>query len=254
MKRLLLAGLLAAGTISAVQACPQADTVYYSDQLPLIHSSEATAPADIPVSEELIAAQMEGCIDPSLAFTADVTPTLTGVSTTTAFSSMDTTPTLTALNSEVMSAPGTALRIVGRVKGDSNRMMNRKLHVSSNGYGWTINAPDNVLSVGTNGEKLSVHDLHEGDWVVAEGTKIGNSRIRALAIRKLGDDMTGYQSSAFYMPTLGSGYAMSITAGPDFRMQARESILGVRSQVAGERQEIRSIPQDDPELEEMPQD
>ncbi|MCC2672866.1 MAG: hypothetical protein K0Q72_5338 [Armatimonadetes bacterium] len=216
MKRLLLAGLLAAGTMSGLQACPQADTIYRSDQAVLTDNLGGPVYTDMPVSEELITAQLEGYLEPSSIGLVDLTTAQSG--------------------------PGTAMRLVGRITGDTNRRSNRKLHIRSNGYGWTINAPDNVLSVGLRGERLSVHDLHEGDWVVAEGTQIGNSRIRALAIRKLGDDEAGYRQSNFFMPSMTGGYAVSITTGPDFRMQAQESILGVRSQVAGERQEIYGAP------------
>jgi len=137
---------------------------------------------------------------------------------------------------------GNPMRVVGRIIGDTNRLTDRKLHLSLNGQRWTINAPDRVLSVGEHGEPLSIHDLHEGDWVVAEGRQIGDARIRALAIRKLGDDATGYRQSAFFQPEQSGGYAMTLTAGPNFRLQARESILGVQSQVAGERQEIDNSP------------
>ena len=236
MKQLLLAGLLALGTAAAVRACPEAETAYYGDETVISYDTETGVPT--PLST----------FDATDSITADAT-----TPDTTTFDEIAFYETPTAgLDTAAMTGDGTAMRIVGRISGDTNRLTDRNLHVRTNGFGWTINAPRSVLSVDTNGAKLSVHDLHEGDWVVAEGTKIGSSRIKALAIRKLGDDTAGYQQSAFFMPNLGSGYALSIVGGPDFRTLAQESILGVHSQVAGSRQEIQDLPQDDPE--DLPDD
>ena len=213
MKLLVLAGLLAASAMTAVQASPATDNTgqrsptNYDPQVPT--TSDRQAPTNVGDTP-----QVEGYTDQNRY-------SRTG-------------------QGEYFS--GNPMRVAGRVVGDSNRFVNRKLHVDVNGQRWTINAPDNVFSLGQNGERLSVHDLHEGDWVVAEGNQIGDMRIRALAIRKLGDDFSDYQRSVFFQPKHTGGYAINITAGPDFRMQARESIMGVQSQVAGERQETGGSP------------
>jgi hypothetical protein len=133
---------------------------------------------------------------------------------------------------------GTPARIAGQVIGDTSRLSSRKLRLSVNAQTWTVSAPSAVFSVSESGKPLSVHRLRKGDWVVAEGMQTGDVSIRALAIRKLGDHQNQYRQSEFFRAEQSAGYVVAITAGTDFRTQARERILGARSPVAGERQEV----------------
>ena len=117
MKQLLLAGLLALGTATAVRACPEAETVYYGDETVISYDTETGIPT--PLST----------FDAMDSVTADaITPDTTSLDEIAFYE----TPTA-GLDTAAMTGDGTAMRIVGRITGDTSRMTDRNLHLRTNG-------------------------------------------------------------------------------------------------------------------------
>jgi hypothetical protein len=76
--------------------------------------------------------------------------------------------------------------IVGRVV---HRVgpIHRTLQVMVNGTEWTLNVPHGTPVIGDRNYPRSIHDVHDGTYIRAVGTRIGPLRLRTARVFIVGD-------------------------------------------------------------------
>jgi len=96
--------------------------------------------------------------------------------------------------------------IVGRVV---NRVgtFHRTLQVMVNGLEWTLNVPGGTPVTGDHNYLRSIHDVHNGTYLRAIGTRIGPLRLRTDRVFIVGDRLAmarkGYPRSGYYASFAG---------------------------------------------------
>jgi hypothetical protein len=82
----------------------------------------------------------------------------------------------------------------------------RRLQVKVNGREWTLHV-DNKVPVMQGREERSVHDVHDGTYVRAIGTRIGTTRLKVDRLYIVGDRMAmahaGYPRRGYYAAYAG---------------------------------------------------
>lgn len=98
------------------------------------------------------------------------------------------------------------MTIIGRVSDDTGTFeTTRKIQVDAAGNTWTLNVPQNAPVVDAKGEKISVHEISEGQWVRAHGWQTEDLRMRAARIENIGPE-EAYRASAYYRANEPIGY------------------------------------------------
>lgn len=93
---------------------------------------------------------------------------------------------------------GAPMTIVGKVSDDTDPLRtSRKIQVNSAGNEWTLNVTDNATVVDAKGEKISIHEVDEGQWVRATGWMTDDLRLRVIRVENLGADEAFRASQTF---------------------------------------------------------
>jgi len=99
-----------------------------------------------------------------------------------------------------------ALTIVGKVSDDTGALeTTRKIQVDAAGNTWTLHVPADARVVDTKGEKISVHEIKEGQWIRAHGWQTDDLRLRAARIENIGAE-EAYRTGSYYRATDPIGY------------------------------------------------
>jgi hypothetical protein len=84
--------------------------------------------------------------------------------------------------------------------------LDRRLQVLVNGREWTLHV-DNNVPVTHGRQERSVHDIHDGTYIRAIGTRIGNTRLKANRVYIVGDRLAmaraGYPRRGYYATYAG---------------------------------------------------
>jgi len=98
------------------------------------------------------------------------------------------------------------LVIVGKVSDDTGPLeTTRKIQVDAAGNTWTLHAPEEARVVDAKGEKISVHEIKEGQWIRAHGWQTDDLRLRVARIENLGPE-AALRQSAYYRAAEPLGY------------------------------------------------
>jgi hypothetical protein len=108
-----------------------------------------------------------------------------------------------AINQVSMGAP---FVLVGRVSDDTGPFEGtRKLQVTSAGNTWTLNVPKDTPVLDVAGKKISVHEIHDKQWVRAYGWRSDDLRMRVERLENIGRD-EAFRAAAFYRADSPLGY------------------------------------------------
>jgi len=101
---------------------------------------------------------------------------------------------------------GAPFVIVGRVSDDTGPFEStRKLQVSAAGNIWTLNVPKDTPVMDVAGKKISVHEIHDKQWVRAYGWRTDDLRMRVERLENIGKD-EAYRAASFYRQDYPLGY------------------------------------------------
>lgn len=101
---------------------------------------------------------------------------------------------------------GAPFVLVGRVADDTGPFEGtRKLQVKAAGNTWTLNVPKDVPVLDVAGKKISVHEIHDKQWVRAYGWRSDDLRMRVERLENIGKD-EAYRAAAFYRTDYPLGY------------------------------------------------
>jgi len=101
--------------------------------------------------------------------------------------------------------------IVGRVSDDTGTLeTTRKLQIQSAGNKWTLHVNKDAEVVDGKGEKVSVHEIKQGQWVRATGWQTDDLRMRITRVESLGAD-EAYRGSSLYREEYPLGYVDRIS-------------------------------------------
>jgi hypothetical protein len=91
--------------------------------------------------------------------------------------------------------------IVGEVVHTTGSGLKRRLQVRVDGQEWTLHVPGGTPITHAR-QPVSVHDIHIGTYVRAEGTRIGATRLKADRVFVIGDRLAlaraGYPRSGYF--------------------------------------------------------
>lgn len=88
--------------------------------------------------------------------------------------------------------------IIGRVSDDTGTFeTSRKIQVMSGGNEWTLDVVDDASVRDAKGEKISVHEIKEGQWVRVHGWRTDDLRLRVYNVENIGADEAFRKSQAF---------------------------------------------------------
>ena len=101
--------------------------------------------------------------------------------------------------------------IVGRVSDDTGTLeTSRRLQIQSAGNRWTLHVNKDADVLDGKGEKISVHEIKQGQWVRATGWQTDDLRMRITRVENLGTD-EAYRGSALYRNEAPLGYLDRVT-------------------------------------------
>ena len=96
--------------------------------------------------------------------------------------------------------------LVGRVSDDTGSFEStRRIQVMSGGNEWTLHVNEDALVRDAKGEKISVHEIDEGQWVRATGWQTDDLRMRVLNIENVGSD-AAFRASRYFRTEYPVGY------------------------------------------------
>jgi hypothetical protein len=105
--------------------------------------------------------------------------------------------------------------LIGRVSDDTGSFEStRRIQVMSAGNEWTLNVPEEALVTDAKGEKISVHEIDEGQWIRATGWQTDDLRVRVLRVENLGPEAT-FRTTRYFRTEYPMGY---FVRGIDGRM------------------------------------
>ena len=108
-----------------------------------------------------------------------------------------------------MAAPFT---IVGKVSDDTGALeRTRKIQVQAAGNEWTVRVPDDAMVVDAKGEKISVHEIKEGQWIRATGWQTDDLRMRVMRVENIGPE-TAFRASQAFRRDFPLGYVDRLPA------------------------------------------
>jgi hypothetical protein len=106
--------------------------------------------------------------------------------------------------------------IVGKVSDDTGTFnRTRKIQVDAAGNTWTLHVFDDAMVRDASDKKISVHEIHKGQWVRAHGWRTGDLRMRVERLENIGAN-EAFRSSTFYRTDFPLGYVDPITGDEHF--------------------------------------
>jgi hypothetical protein len=120
--------------------------------------------------------------------------------------------------------------LVGWVKDDTGSFQRtRSIQVVSAGNEWTVHVPEEAFVVDETGKAISIHEVHDGQWIRATGWQTDDLRVRVTHIQNIGQE-AAFQRSGFFRKDAPLGYVDRLTA-EESRLPVRPS--GPRTRVTG---------------------
>jgi hypothetical protein len=99
-----------------------------------------------------------------------------------------------------------AVVIVGKISGDTGALeTTRKVHVDAAGNTWTLHVPQDAPVLSAKGEKISVHEVSEGQWVRVHGWQTDDLRVRVARMENVGPE-EAYRASTYFRTAEPIGY------------------------------------------------
>ena len=99
-----------------------------------------------------------------------------------------------------------AIVIVGKVSDDTGALeTTRKIQVDAAGNTWTLSVPKDVPVLDAKGEKISVHEIADGQWVRAHGWQTDDLRMRVARIENVGPE-EAFRMSTYFRTEEPIGY------------------------------------------------
>lgn len=112
---------------------------------------------------------------------------------------------------------GAPFVIVGKVSDDTGPFEStRRLQVSASGNTWTLHVPKDAPVVDVAGKPISVHEVHNRQWVRAYGWRTDDLRMRVERLENVGKD-EAYRTAAFYRQDYPLGYVERLEGNDRFR-------------------------------------
>lgn len=100
----------------------------------------------------------------------------------------------------------TAVVIVGKVSDDTGALeTTRKIQVDAAGNTWTLHVPKDMPVLDAKGEKISVHEIADGQWVRAHGWQTDDLRMRVARIENIGAE-EAFRGSTYFHTAEPMGY------------------------------------------------
>jgi hypothetical protein len=100
----------------------------------------------------------------------------------------------------------TAMTIVGKVSSDTGTFeTTRKIQVDAAGNTWSLSVPSDARVMSAKGEKISVHEISDGQWVRAHGWQTDDLRMRVARMENIGKE-EAYRASTFFRAGEPIGY------------------------------------------------
>jgi hypothetical protein len=107
---------------------------------------------------------------------------------------------------ETRLVPQSQMVLVARVTDDTGTFQDtRRLRVKAGDSHWTLHVPREALAVTARSEKISVHEIHQGQWVRAIGWETEPGRLRVHRMENIGPE-EAYRSSAIFRLDAPLGY------------------------------------------------
>jgi len=98
------------------------------------------------------------------------------------------------------------MTLVGRVVDDTDPAnTTRKIQVAAAGNEWTLNVPKQAAVLDAKGERISVHEIDQGQWVRITGFQTGDLRMRVTRIENIGPEEV-FRKSNFFRTEWPMGY------------------------------------------------
>jgi hypothetical protein len=98
------------------------------------------------------------------------------------------------------------ITVVGRVSDDTGPLEStRKLQLMTAGNEWTLHVPAEAMIADGKGEKISVHEIKEDQWIRATGWQTDDLRMRVLRIENLGSE-DAFRTTKFFRTEYPLGY------------------------------------------------
>jgi hypothetical protein len=99
-----------------------------------------------------------------------------------------------------------AMVIVGKVSDDTGALeTTRRIQVDASGNTWTLHVPKEAPVLDAKGEKISVHEIADGQWVRAHGWQTDDLRMRAARIENIGAE-EAFRTSTYFRTEEPIGY------------------------------------------------
>jgi len=96
--------------------------------------------------------------------------------------------------------------LLGRVADDTGPLEStRRLQIQSGGNEWTLSVPRDAMIRDTAGKEISVHEIHNGQWIRAEGWQTDDLRMRVSRIENIGPERA-FRASTYYRTASPLGY------------------------------------------------
>ncbi len=96
--------------------------------------------------------------------------------------------------------------IVGKVSDDTGALeTTRKVQVDAAGNTWTLHVPQETPVLNAKGEKISVHEVSEGQWVRVHGWQTDDLRVRVARMEIIGPE-EAYRGSTYFRTAEPIGY------------------------------------------------
>jgi hypothetical protein len=111
-----------------------------------------------------------------------------------------------------------AMVIVGRVSDDTGALeTTRKIQVDAAGNTWTLHVPKDIPILDAKGEKISVHEIDDGQWIRAHGWQTDDLRMRVARIENIGAE-EAFRTSTYFRTAEPIGY-VDRTPGAGIRFE-----------------------------------
>ena len=123
---------------------------------------------------------------------------------------------------------GAPFVIVGKVSDDTGPFEStRRLQVNAAGNTWTLSVPKDVAVTDIAGKPISVHEVHQRQWVRAYGWRTDDLRMRVERLENVGKDEV-YQSAAFFRKDYPLGYVDPLEGADRFNtMKVNGTIVSI---------------------------
>jgi len=108
--------------------------------------------------------------------------------------------------------------VVGKVSDDTGTFNStRRVQVDAAGNTWTLSVPKDALIRDTRDKEISVHEIHDGQWVRAHGWRTGDLRMRVERLENIGRNEV-FQTSTFFRRDFPLGYVDPIAGDEAFTL------------------------------------